>query len=142
MGIHAAGCAEAMAASVGDSDLAAALVRCPLHAMPKHCSEPACHRRQLPCQQAPQAPQHASCNAPPSSSTATELIGRELHIKASFLNHSCAPNCMVRRGVGRAAIVTLRAIEVGAVLLHATPAWHRDERIADDYNTACRRARS
>ena len=43
-----------------------------------------------------------------------ELVGRELHIKASFLNHSCAPNCLVMRGRGRGAVVALQPIAVRA----------------------------
>lgn len=43
-----------------------------------------------------------------------ELIGRELHIAASFFNHSCAPNCVVHRGWGTARISALRDIKVGS----------------------------
>ena len=39
-----------------------------------------------------------------------ELIGRELFITASMLNHSCDPNCLVVREQGHASIVTQRPI--------------------------------
>ena len=41
-----------------------------------------------------------------------ELIGRELFITASMLNHSCDPNCLVVREQGHASIVTQRPIQV------------------------------
>ena len=41
-----------------------------------------------------------------------ELIGRELFITASMLNHSCEPNCLVVRGQGQASIITQRPIQV------------------------------
>ena len=41
-----------------------------------------------------------------------ELIGRELFITASMLNHSCNPNCLVVREQGHASIVTQRPIQV------------------------------
>ena len=41
-----------------------------------------------------------------------ELIGRELFITASMLNHSCEPNCLVVREAGHARIVTQAPIEV------------------------------
>ena len=41
-----------------------------------------------------------------------ELIGRELFIAASMLNHSCKPNCVVAREAGHARIVTQGPIEV------------------------------
>ncbi len=41
-----------------------------------------------------------------------ELIGRELFITASMLNHSCEPNCLVVREAGHARIVTKAPIEV------------------------------
>ena len=41
-----------------------------------------------------------------------ELIGRELFITASMLNHSCDPNCLVVREGGHASIVTQRPIQV------------------------------
>ena len=43
---------------------------------------------------------------------AHELVGRELFITASMLNHSCEPNCLVVRGAGHASIITQRPIEV------------------------------
>ena len=41
-----------------------------------------------------------------------ELIGRELFITASMLNHSCEPNCVVVREAGHAKIVSQGPIEV------------------------------
>lgn len=41
-----------------------------------------------------------------------ELIGRELYIRASLLNHSCYPNCVVARSTATAAVHALRDIEV------------------------------
>ena len=41
-----------------------------------------------------------------------ELIGRELFITASMLNHACDPNCLVVREQGHASIVTQRPIQV------------------------------
>jgi hypothetical protein len=46
-----------------------------------------------------------------------ELVGRELFITASMLNHSCDPNCLVVRGAGHVSIVTQRPIEVCTCLL-------------------------
>ena len=43
-----------------------------------------------------------------------ELIGRELFITSSMLNHSCEPNCMVLREAGHARIVTQAPIEVNS----------------------------
>ena len=40
------------------------------------------------------------------------LIGRELHIAASFVNHACAPNCVLVREGGSATVVALRPIAV------------------------------
>ena len=44
--------------------------------------------------------------------TRLELVGRELYITASFLNHSCAPNCCVERGAGVASISALHDVQV------------------------------
>lgn len=41
-----------------------------------------------------------------------ELIGRELYIRASLLNHSCYPNCVVARNMATASVHALRDIEV------------------------------
>ena len=49
-----------------------------------------------------------------------ELVGRELLITASMLNHSCDPNCLVVRGAGHVSIVTQRPIEVCTCLLNKT----------------------
>eukprot|EP01026_Neomeris_dumetosa_P000620 TRINITY_DN10155_c0_g1_i1.p2 TRINITY_DN10155_c0_g1~~TRINITY_DN10155_c0_g1_i1.p2 ORF type:complete len:281 (-),score=33.29 TRINITY_DN10155_c0_g1_i1:555-1397(-) len=46
-----------------------------------------------------------------------QLTGRELHVVASFLNHSCEPNCvMVRQGNGLGKVTTLRTIKKGEEL--------------------------
>ncbi|BDA44739.1 probable N-lysine methyltransferase SMYD2 at C-terminar half [Coccomyxa sp. Obi] len=45
-----------------------------------------------------------------------ELIGRELYIRASLLNHSCRPNCVVARSTATAAVHALRDIEEGEEL--------------------------
>ena len=47
-----------------------------------------------------------------------ELIGRELYIRASLLNHSCRPNCVVARSAATAAVHALRDIEVSP--MHST----------------------
>lgn len=41
-----------------------------------------------------------------------ELIGRELYITASMLNHSCRPNCLVVRSTGRSTVVAQDSIKV------------------------------
>ena len=57
--------------------------------------------------------QGEACVALSEGRRGAELVGRELHIKASFLTHSCAPNCLVVRGTaGRATVVAQRPIAV------------------------------
>lgn len=46
------------------------------------------------------------------ATTSEELIGRELYIRASLLNHSCRPNCVVIRGLSSGSVQTLRDIKV------------------------------
>lgn len=46
--------------------------------------------------------------------TSEELIGRELYITASLLNHSCRPNCVVVRGMPSGAVRAQRDMQVGA----------------------------
>ena len=46
------------------------------------------------------------------ATTSEELIGRELYIRASLLNHSCRPNCVVIRGLSSGSVQTLRDIQV------------------------------
>ncbi len=41
-----------------------------------------------------------------------ELIGRELYVRASLLNHSCRPNCVVVRSMTSGSVRALRDIEV------------------------------
>ncbi|CAL8469524.1 g9065 [Coccomyxa elongata] len=50
------------------------------------------------------------------ATAAEELIGRELYIRASLLNHSCHPNCVVARSAATAAVHALRDIEEGEEL--------------------------
>ncbi len=58
------------------------------------------------------AASHSTAERRQSLQRAHELVGRELFITASMLNHSCEPNCTVIRGAGHASIVTQRPIEV------------------------------
>ncbi len=44
-------------------------------------------------------------------------MGRELFLAASYLNHSCEPNCIIRRRGAFGFISTLRAVEVLPYLL-------------------------
>ncbi|KAK9838200.1 hypothetical protein WJX81_008498 [Elliptochloris bilobata] len=44
------------------------------------------------------------------------LVGRELYIAGSFINHACVPNCVVERGRECATITTLRALADGEAL--------------------------
>jgi hypothetical protein len=75
----------------------------------------------------------ALSGAAPSSALAAgareTLIGRELHIAASFVNHACAPNCVLMRGGGSATVVALRPIAVrphtwGRRVLTGSGNWH------------------
>ena len=45
------------------------------------------------------------------------LVGRELYIAGSFINHACAPNCVLVRGQGWATVTTLRSLAVSRLLL-------------------------
>ena len=42
------------------------------------------------------------------------LVGRELYIAGSFINHACAPNCVLVRGRGFATVTTLRPLTVSS----------------------------
>lgn len=46
------------------------------------------------------------------ASASEELIGRELYVRASLLNHSCRPNCVVVRSMTSGSVRALRDIEV------------------------------
>ena len=59
------------------------------------------------------------------------LVGRELYIAGSFVNHACAPNCVLVRGRGWATVTTLRPLAVSSaacrhVCLHAEPTFTSD----------------
>lgn len=42
------------------------------------------------------------------------LVGRELYIAGSFINHTCAPNCVLVRGRGWATVMALRPLAVSS----------------------------
>jgi hypothetical protein len=43
-----------------------------------------------------------------------DLIGRELYVAASMINHSCRPNCLVVRTTGHASVVAQDTIKVAS----------------------------
>ncbi len=51
-------------------------------------------------------------------------MGRELFVAASYFNHSCEPNCIIRRRGAFGFVSTLKAVEVPLPCFHRTPPLH------------------